>query len=178
MIRSGAQTGADRGALYGALDSEAVGLAGWVPRGFVAEDGTVPKDLWPYLKECSSSEYTLRTELNLRDSDATLVIHQGRMGIGTQGTIKRAIQRKAPVFVLNLRLNVATIPVLGWASFAGSDLKPGAVLDDFIARAKADVLARDAGAGPFDLNVAGPRESHAPGLQEAVRAFISGWLRP
>lgn len=77
-VVSGGQTGVDRAALRAA---RATGLrtGGWCPPGRAAEDGVVPKD-FP-LRETSTDRSesaplvprSMRTELNVRDSDATLV---------------------------------------------------------------------------------------------------------
>ena len=74
-IVSGGQTGVDRAALDVALD---LGLeaGGWVPRGRRAEDGVIA-ERYP-VRECESDAYAERTRLNVRDSDATLVLTRGR----------------------------------------------------------------------------------------------------
>ena len=74
-IVSGGQTGADRAALDAALE---VGFAtgGWIPRGRRAEDGAVP-ERYGNLVETESDAYEPRTELNVRDSDATVIFSFG-----------------------------------------------------------------------------------------------------
>ena len=70
-IVSGGQTGADRAALDWALHHD-VECGGWCPKGRKAEDGTIdPK--YP-LKETPSVAYIQRTEWNVRDSDATVLV--------------------------------------------------------------------------------------------------------
>jgi hypothetical protein len=73
-VVSGGQTGVDRAALDAAL---ALGLpiGGWCPLGRRTEDGPVP-DRYP-LRETPSADYAERTEWNVRDSDATLILHRG-----------------------------------------------------------------------------------------------------
>jgi hypothetical protein len=70
-VVSGGQTGVDRAALDAAL---ACGLpcGGWCPRGRRAEDG--PIDPGYPLRETPGDDYAERTEWNVRDSDATLVL--------------------------------------------------------------------------------------------------------
>ena len=146
MIVSGGQTGADRAALDVAL---ALGLpcGGWCPRGRRAEDGPIPAR-YP-LRETPSGEYPVRTEWNVRDSDATVILHAGRVDGGTALTERIARRRGKPV----LRVDVRTA-------------RPSQ-LTAWIAAAR---IAR--------LNVAGPRESRSPGLQAAATAFLRQALEP
>jgi hypothetical protein len=69
-IVSGGQTGADRAALDRAL-AHGVECGGWCPKGRKAEDG--PIDAKYPLKETPLGSYIQRTELNERDSDATVL---------------------------------------------------------------------------------------------------------
>src|SRR5687768_4395889 len=73
-IVSGGQTGVDRAALDAAM---ALGLpvAGWCPAGRWAEDGPIPAR-YP-LTETPSADPAQRTEWNVRDSDATLLLGDG-----------------------------------------------------------------------------------------------------
>ncbi|MDR1775835.1 MAG: putative molybdenum carrier protein [Actinomycetes bacterium] len=80
FIRSGGQTGADRGALDAAR-AAGVPLCGWVPAGGLAEDYPDPPGLladYPELVESGRGDvagYIERTELNVRDSHATLIVN-------------------------------------------------------------------------------------------------------
>ena len=71
-VVTGGQTGADRGALEAAV---ALGFphGGYVPKGRRAEDGIVP-DSFTGMIELESDKYADRTERNVIDSDATLVL--------------------------------------------------------------------------------------------------------
>ena len=71
-IVSGAQTGADRGGLEAAI-AKGVPIGGWIPQGRRAEDGVVPEK-YAGLVETRSTSYLVRTELNVKDSDATLIL--------------------------------------------------------------------------------------------------------
>ncbi len=86
-IVSGGQTGVDRAALDVAI---ALGIehGGWCPRGRLAEDGTIPARY--LLRETSSSEYAVRTEQNVIDSDGTLVIYYQRLQRGSLLTYRLA----------------------------------------------------------------------------------------
>jgi hypothetical protein len=144
-IVSGGQTGADRAALEVAAEW---GLAtgGWVPRGRRAEDGRVP-ERYRGLLETDSPAYALRTELNVRDSDATLILSFGRPRGGTALTRRLARRLGRPVLALDLER-----------------LGP----DEALARATAWLGE----VRPRVLNVAGPRASQQPGIGAAVRDLL------
>lgn len=73
-IISGGQTGADQGALEGALLA-GVATGGWATRGFLTEVGTNwdLRDKY-HLQEAPTFDYPERTKLNVRDSDGTLLL--------------------------------------------------------------------------------------------------------
>jgi hypothetical protein len=68
---SGGQTGVDRAVLDWAI-AHGVPHGGWCPKGRLAEDGTLADRY--RLRESSSADYAERTEWNVRDSDATLIV--------------------------------------------------------------------------------------------------------
>lgn len=70
-IISGGQTGADRAGLDWAM-KRGVSVGGWCPKGRLAEDGPIPIS-YP-LVEAASADYLVRTRLNVRDSDGTLIV--------------------------------------------------------------------------------------------------------
>ncbi len=69
-IVSGGQTGADRAALDWAIAHQ-IPHRGWCPKGRKAEDGIIASCY--NLTETPSSEYSERTQWNVRDSDGTVV---------------------------------------------------------------------------------------------------------
>lgn len=69
-IVSGGQTGADRAALDFAIE-RGVPHGGWCPKGRKAEDGRIPIEY--QLQESSRADYLQRTEMNVRDSDGTVL---------------------------------------------------------------------------------------------------------
>ena len=131
-VVSGGQTGVDRAALDAAIY---VGLehGGWCPRGRKAEDGTVPPNY--QLQETEAPQYAVRTERNVVDSDATLILHVGELSGGTRYTHAMAVKHDRPVHLIDL----------------------GQPIDFAAAR---DWLRQT---GVVVLNVAGPRESSSPG---------------
>jgi hypothetical protein len=145
-VVSGGQTGVDRAALDAA---RAVGLpiGGWCPRGRLAEDGAIAPE-YP-LVETPGEDYAERTEWNVRDSDATLVLTRGRPSPGTALTIDLARRLERPLLVLDLR----------------GDPDPDAVVQ-FLQEKNVGVL-----------NVAGPRESQSAGIGAEARAFLERAFR-
>lgn len=98
-IVSGGQTGVDRAALDAA---KALGLerGGWCPKDRCAEDGRIPDD-YPLL-ETSTADYAERTELNVRDSDGTLILTVGPLSGGTAYTVECAEKLHKPYRVVDL----------------------------------------------------------------------------
>jgi hypothetical protein len=148
MIRSivsGGQTGVDRAALVAAI---ALGLpcGGWCPRGRLAEDGPIA-ECFP-LRETPSDDYAQRTEWNVRDSDATLVLSHGRMSGGTAFTVEIARRMRKNLLVLDLIHSCEPEIIARWAEKYGIET----------------------------LNVAGPRESQRPGIYELALRFLLGAL--
>ncbi len=144
-VISGAQTGADRAALDAALEL-GIPTGGWVPKGRRAEDGRVP-DTYDTLKECDTRNYATRTALNVRDSDATLIISKGPLTGGSKLTLQIAERYGRPVLHIDLGSN-------GIAEAA---------------KAVAEWLA---GFECRVLNVAGPRASGDPAIYELARDLL------
>lgn len=144
-IWSGGQTGVDRAALDAARE---LGLrtGGWVPRGRRAEDGVIPA-AYAGLCETPSDDYAERTTWNVRDCDATLIVTRGSLHGGTAFTRDEAVRLGRPCFVLDL------------------EAQP---LDAAVEAARAWLTDRD----PGRLNVAGPRESTAPGIHARALAVL------
>ena len=141
-VLCGGQTGVDRAALDVALEL-GIPCGGWCPRGRLAEDGRI--DLRYPLQETAGSDYAERTRRNVVESDATLVITLGLPHGGSALAIAEAEHRRKPHMVLDLLLREnGAAAVLAW-------------------------LAR---VGPERLNVAGPRESEAPGVYARTRALL------
>lgn len=100
-IVSGGQSGADRAALDVAIVL-GVAYGGWCPAGGWAEDFPEPPGLlavYPGLHEAPSAEPALRTRLNVRDSDATLVVRGAERSAGTTLTEEAARQLGRPLLV-------------------------------------------------------------------------------
>ena len=150
LVISGGQTGADRAGLDAAL---AVGLPidGHCPAGRLSEDGTIP-DIYPR-RETGTCSYGERTALNVKHSVATLVLSFEPVDelsqSGSGKTVRLCKKHERPC------LNVTLHPVHSPSE-----------------KSVAGVVAWLRKRNVVVLNVAGPRESKAPGLQAAATAFL------
>ena len=156
-IVSGGQTGVDRGALDAAICLN-IPHGGWCPQGRLAENGLIPHHY--RLRETDEREYTVRTERNVIDSDATLIIFRGILSGGTRLTYQKTTAHHKPAFLLDLE------SLSSW-----NDER----VDEELSRPEeASDLLEWLNKGDFEiLNVAGPRESGQPGIEaETARLLI------
>ncbi|EDX83521.1 hypothetical protein S7335_701 [Synechococcus sp. PCC 7335] len=98
-IISGCQTGVDRAAVDTAIEL-GIQHGGWVPKGRTAEDGELNHQY--HVRETPSPDVNLRTEWNVRDSDATLIISSGQLTGGSRFTQQMAHQYKRPLLHIDL----------------------------------------------------------------------------
>lgn len=140
-IISGGQTGVDRGALDAAM-AAGVEHGGWCPLGRLAEDGPIPERY--RLTETDSPEYSVRTERNVVESEATLILSRGPLSGGTQLTLRLAQRHGRPSLVVDLQRHPSPESVRRWLIEHSVEV----------------------------LNVAGPRESQNPGIQAAAQGFL------
>ena len=148
-IVSGGQTGADRAALDAALE---LGLAvgGWVPKDRWAEDGAVPAH-YPNLCEAESGDPAVRTALNVRDSDATVVLSHGKPSGGS--ALAMEVANRIGRSVVHIDLSVMSVPDA--------------------ARQLREWLAIER---PKALHVAGSRSSEDPEIFDAVKRVLASAL--
>lgn len=103
-IRTGGQSGVDRGAMD-ASRVFGVPISGWCPLGGWAEDYTEPPGLlvdYPELVECNSAKPIVRTELNIRDSSACIVLNAKGKSAGTDAGFIFFEKYGIPYLELNL----------------------------------------------------------------------------
>jgi len=105
-ILSGGQSGVDRAALDAALARD-LEYGGWCPRGGWAEDYPHPPGLlarYPKLAETPLADPAQRTEWNVHDADACLIIIEARGLAVSHGTMlarEQAARYGKPIFMLN-----------------------------------------------------------------------------
>ncbi len=146
-ILSGGQTGVDRAALDVALEI-GIPIGGHLPRGRKDENGDVlPEDKYADMQETDTDDVNVRTELNVQNSDATLIFSQGLLFGGSEYTESMARKHGKPC------LNV---------DFDKHDP------DQAICRVKAWLASKKPGV----LNVAGPRASDDPEVYSKVKCVL------
>jgi hypothetical protein len=154
-IITGGQTGVDRAALDAAIE-RSIGWGGWCPRGGWAEDFPDPPGLlarYPGLRETPLADPAQRTEWNVRDSDAILIIVD-RAGLsvskGTRGATEWTGHYGKPLLVVDAGQPDADAQVAAW-------------LREQYKRFGADMA----------LGVGGPRDSEAPGIYAEARGLLA-----
>ena len=130
-IISGGQTGVDRAALDVAL-KHGIERGGWCPTGRLDEFGRIPAQ-YP-VQELAVGGFTERTLQNVKDSDGTVIIYPGKLGGGTEQTVRFSIEQRRP----HQLIDASKIS-------AGDAAK---LIAGFVRNHKIDIL-----------NVAGPRQS-------------------
>jgi hypothetical protein len=148
LIISGGQTGADRGGLLAAHDL-GIPRGGMAPAGWRAEDGVIPEWFRTGMWQSGATGYRVRTRANVEASSGTLILCLGELphDSGSMLTANLARRIGKPILVVNI-----------WSGI--SDFAIGHVREWIGERAIST------------LNVAGPRESREPGIQEASRAAL------
>lgn len=149
-IVSGGQTGADRGGLEAAIKLD-IPHGGWCPAGRIAEDGRIPARY--QLVETMGSDYSERTWLNVRDSSGTIVFVDS-MTPGSRATVEFCVKARRPYLIVPTTVSApkrAVGRIRLWLDQMGE-------------------MPR--------LNIAGTRESKAPGIQLAVTEILLAVLRP
>ena len=145
-IISGGQTGADRAAFDFALEN-GIGIGGFVPKGRRAEDGKISAS-YPNLIEMAKRNYAERTELNVKNSDATLIVSHNKLTGGSLLTKKFAEKHQKPF------LHIDFLD----ASLEESAAKTGKWLASINCKR---------------LNIAGSRASTDPAIYEKTKRFLA-----
>jgi len=149
-IVSGGQTGADRAALDVAVEY-GIPHGGWIPRGRKTEDGRLSEKY--HLKEIQSISYPRRTELNVIDSDGTLIISHGNLSGGSAYTLEMAKKHKRPCVHIDLN-EISEYKAVEIIKY-WTDVK-----------------------GIETLNVAGARASEDPEIYEVTKNLLKSVLYP
>jgi hypothetical protein len=150
-VISGGQTGVDQAALR-AAQTCGLGCGGWCPPGRECESGIIParfplqetpQDRSPHAPDIPRSQ---RTEWNVRDSDATLILrpHSIDKDLGTDWTARCAIHLGRPLLVLDPGDPEAASAIRDWLS--ALEIRT--------------------------LNVAGPSEGTVPGIGDQAYSLL------
>ncbi len=138
-------SGAQTGVDRAALDvglELGIPIGGFCPKGRRSEDGSIPAK-YPMI-ETTSADYRVRTEKNVIESDGTLILTIGQVSGGTAYTIKMAKRNERPCLLVQLDEEPHFEMVIDW--LVTNNIKI--------------------------LNVAGPRESKAPGIHIRALHFL------
>lgn len=160
VIRTGGQTGVDRAALDFAR-RRGLPYGGWCPSGGWAEDHPDAPGLladYPRLAETPSAVPEQRTAWNARDSHATIILVRGAELGRSPGTV---FTRQSAELVFLRPCLVVDIAAAGAVDAAREWLSRTAI---------------GLGVSELWLNVAGPRESQAPGIYVEAGSFLERLL--
>ncbi len=111
-------------------------------KGRKAEDGPLPAH-YPLI-DTPTDNYAERTKWNVRDADGTLLLVRGPLTGGSKLTADIAVRERRPALVFDLREDGGPDAIRLWLDLHW-------------------ILV---------LNVAGPRESGAPGIYEEAKALL------
>jgi hypothetical protein len=154
----GGQSGVDRAALDVAV-GRGIAYGGWCPKGGWAEDFPRPPGLlakYPQLAETPLADPAQRTEWNVRDADACLIVADAaglEISAGTVLAGELAHRYRKPLFIARLGQADALRHAALWLR----------------------VQQARHGAG-LKLAVGGPRESEAPGIYQRAKALIAALM--
>ena len=142
-VISGGQTGVDRAALDVALEL-GIPIGGHLPRGRKDENGDVLPEKYTGMQETATDDVNVRTELNVQDSDATLIFSHGELFGGSKYTENMVRKHAKPCLHIDFDkqdVDRAVLLVRAWLS----DTRP------------------------LVLNVAGPRASDDPEIYSTAK---------
>lgn len=145
VVISGGQTGADLGGLVAATKA-GLTTGGYAPKGFLTEKGPQPVLESYGLVEAPSAKYAERTFLNVRFSDATIIFSRNPQSPGSAQTISFAEKLGRPYLLLAPSCEQSCIDQI----------------NAFLEKTQ-----------PLVLNIAGNRESKAPGICKDVVRILA-----
>lgn len=150
-IISGGQTGADQGGIFAAVEwncvcalGDQLDIGGYMPKGYITEEGPSPWLADWGLTEMETSSYPLRTDANIQAADGTLRFAHQWSSRGEQLTQKLANYYDRPYLDVSIYAPLPVEEVLQWIKTHCIQI----------------------------LNIAGNRESTAPGIHEFVVAYL------
>ena len=155
---SGGQTGVDRAVLDVAVE-RGLPYGGWCPKGGWAEDFPNPPGLlakYPQLAETPLADPAQRTEWNVRDADACIIlVEAGGLAVSNGTALARdlAHRYRKPLLIVDLSSAQSVEAAPLWLRFQLRRVGPG-----------------------LALAVGGPRESEAPGIYARAASFLRALL--
>jgi len=156
-LLSGGQSGVDRGGARCGIE-RSIDYGGWCPKDGWAEDLSAPPGLlakYPNLKETPLPDPAQRTEWNVRDADACMiVIAAGGLAVSKARALAEELAHRfrKPLLVVDL-----------------GDPEP-------VEHAALWCACSSAGLAPIWARIGGPRENEAPGIYASATAFIHALL--
>ena len=147
-IISGGQTGADQGALDGAMDLH-FPHGGWISTGRKTENGPLAKKY--QLRELVSPAYRDRTEKNVLDSDGTLIVSHGELTGGS--ALTRTLAKKHHKPWLHIDFDLVS-------------------MEDSVDQACSWIIGNKIEV----VNIAGSRSSSDPLIYEKTRSLVRGMI--
>ncbi len=148
LIISGGQTGVDQAA-WRAAQRLGLRTAGWMPTGFMTEQGPRPEFAELFnARSSSSADPDDRTRANIDEADATIILADDQPGPGTALTISYCDSRESAYLCVESKLFDDPVSIESTARWI-----------------KEQQVAA--------LNVAGDRESTKPGIGERAEIFLS-----
>jgi hypothetical protein len=157
-LLSGGQSGVDRAVLDAAIE-RGIDYGGWCPKGGWAEDMTTPPGLlarYPNLRETPLADPAQRTEWNIRDADACMIVIEAAGLAVSKGTALAqdlAHQYRKPLMIAKLGEQEAARDAALWLRFQQRRVGPN-----------------------LGLAIGGPRESEAPGIYARATSFLTALL--
>jgi len=154
----GGQSGVDRAVLDVAI-ARGLAYGGWCPKGGWAEDFPQPPGLlarYPVLQETPLADPAQRTEWNVRDADACMIlIDPAGIGVsaGTRLAEELAHRYRKPLLIAQLGERDAAERSKLWLRVQQARHRDG-----------------------LTLAIGGPRESEAPGIYARAKDFIGALL--
>lgn len=150
-IVSGGQTGADKGALIAAYDN-GIATGGVAPKGWKTENGPDLSLITKFkLTESDSADYTVRTLKNVKTTDCTIIFCD-KKSKGSLLTEKYCLENNKPFLVVNT------------VGITEVDLE---MIKNFVNK-----IFTEKDRAIF-INVAGNRETKAPGIENRVKEIIT-----
>jgi hypothetical protein len=157
-LLSGGQSGVDRAVLDIAIE-RGFDYGGWCPKGGWAEDMTEPPGLlakYPNLRATPKADPAQRTDWNVRDADACMIVVEEAGLDASQGTAlaqELAHRYRKPLMIVKLGEEEAARDAGLWLRFQQRRVGPN-----------------------LALAIGGSRESEAPGIYAATMSFLAALL--